>query len=153
MKTPYDPVVRIGRREVETIQLALRAEMLKMAALAVEADKLARHIADEYELAARDWSVFTTHDWLRQKKILSATIDLHRVEAEAKVTRLRDLAGQAYGRMRAAESATQTYVERVEAAEARKAQAEADDLVSARRLLAARRRKRRERQDCHVLSS
>lgn len=142
MKTPYDPVVRIGTREVEAMRDVLRREMERVAALAHDAAALAQRVHDEYVVAEGDYTL-RTDGWVRARKAQADQIALQRAEAEEGLAQLRDRALHAYGRLRAAEQAATAYIDRAQAEEARKAQAEADDLGIARRLLRLRRKKPR----------
>ncbi len=139
MKTPYDPVVRLGRRETEAMRLALRAEMDRIAELADAAGVLAERVRRECDVAAMDWTI-STHDWVRARHAQAEEIERRRADAETELTRLRALAREAYGRLRAAERATATWIDKAREQEQRKEQAEADDLSSARRLLTLRRK-------------
>lgn len=152
MKTPYDPVVRIGRREVELVRLSLRTQIVQVTALARDAELLAEKVRSECGLAAGDWTM-STHDWVRARREQARQIAQQQALAEAELTRLREIATEAYGRLHAAERATDAYVEKAKQEAARKTQAESDDLSSARRLLALRRRagRRARQRDRHVV--
>lgn len=144
MKTPYDPVMRIGKRETETLRIALRAEMDRIAELADAAGLLAERVRRECYAAATDWTI-STHDWTRARHTQAKEIERRRADAEAELLRLRALAREAYGRLRAAERATATWIEKAQEEESQKEQAEADDLSSARRLLNLRQTARTRR--------
>lgn len=141
MKTPYDPVVRVGTREVEALRTALRQEMARIGRLAHDAAALAQRVHDECRLAETD-SALRTDGWVRARKAQAERIAQHRAEAEAGLGQLRDRALNAYGRLRAAEKAASAYLDKARAEEERRAQAEADDLNTARRLLKMRRKAR-----------
>lgn len=137
MKTPYDPVVRFKTREIEALRDSLRREMARIALLAEDAAALAVRVREECALVQGDAAVRTDH-WVRARKAQANRIAEARAEAEAGLAQLRDKAMVAYGKLRAAEKAAGVYVERAEAEVERKAQSEADDLSSARRLLKLR---------------
>lgn len=141
MKTPYDPVVRVGTREVEALRNALRQEMARVASLAHDAATLAQRVHDECAVAEGD-TLLRTDGWVRARKAQAEQIERRRVEAEAGLGQLRDRALNAYGRLRAAERAASAYLDKARAEEERRAQAEADDLNTARRLLKQRRKAR-----------
>lgn len=138
MKTPYDPVVRLKTREIEALRDALRREMVRIALLAEDAEALAVRVRAECALVQGDAAV-RTDQWVRARKAQADQIAEARAEAEAGLAQLRDKAMLAYGKLRAAEKAAGVYIERAEAEAERKAQAAADDLSSARRLLKLRR--------------
>lgn len=139
MKTPYDPVVRLGAREVEALRNALRQEIARVADLARDAEALREHVRTEYALAERSWALRTDH-WMRARMAQAERITQARTEAEAGLTQVRAQAITAYGKLRAAERAAETHRERESATQQRKTQAEADDLTSARHLLKLRRK-------------
>lgn len=141
MKTPYDPLVRIGTRDVERLRDALRQEMVRVAGLALDGARLADRVREECRLAELDVTL-RTDGWVRARQAQAAQIAEQRTEAEAGLTRLRDQALIAYGKLRAAEKAASTYIEKAQTAAEHKEQAEADDLGSARRLLQRKGRTR-----------
>lgn len=142
MKTPYDPVVRLGTREVEALRDALRREMVRAASLADEAEALAQRVRAEVALVQGD-TIIPTDRWVQARKTQAAQIATARAEVETGLAQLRDKAMLAYGKLRAAEKAASLYIEHAEVEAERKAQAEADDLSSARRLLKLRHEVRR----------
>ena len=144
MKTPYDPVVRVGAREMEAMREALRREMARVAGLARDAAALSVRVREECALAEGDPQMRTDH-WVRARKAQAAAIAHYQAEAEAGLAQVRGRALAAYGRLRAAEQAASAYIDRANAEADRKAQAEADDLGNARRLLKLRRRMRARR--------
>jgi len=142
MKTPYDPVVRFGTREVDALRDALRRETARIVGLAHDAAALAQRVHDECTLADRD-ELLPIDQWLRARKRQAERIAQTRAEAEAGLALMRDRAMGAYGRLRAAESVADAYIKQARVSQDRKAQAEADDLGTARRLLRLRHRQRR----------
>ena len=144
MKTPYDPVVRVGAREVEALRNALRQEMVRVSGLVHEAAKLAQHVQEECRLAELD-ATLRTDGWVRARKAQATQIEKQKAEAEAGLNQLREQALTAYGKLRSALRAASAYLDKARAEEARKAQAEADDLDTARRLLKQRRKARARR--------
>lgn len=142
MKTPYDPAVRIGRRTVERLRLSLQAELTRI----TEIDDARADLHDRVEretASAADDPLLSTHDWLRARHAQAQDLARRRTEAETALDRLRSQAGEAYGRLRAAEKAAELHAERLRREALRKDQAEQDDLASARRLLAQHRAERR----------
>ncbi len=142
MKTPFDPVVRIGTRDIETLRDALRQEMVRVAGLALDGARLADRVRNECKLAETD-VMLRTDSWVRVRQAQAERIVQQRTDAEAGLVRLREQAIAVYGKLRAAEKAASSYIERAEAEAQRKAQAEADDLASARRLLELGRGRKR----------
>ena len=138
MKTPYDPAVRIGKRALEAIRVSLRAEIVRIAELDDEAASITQQKMREYEAAEGDWAI-STYDWLRSRQARMHHIAQDKMQAEAELGRLRDEAAQAYGQLQATESAATLWAQHARQHEQRKAQAETDDLASARLLLKRRR--------------
>ena len=73
MKTPYDPVVRVGAREMEAMREALRREMARVAGLARDAAALSVRVREECALAEGDPQMRTDH-WVRARKAQAAAI-------------------------------------------------------------------------------
>jgi len=142
MKTPYDPAVRIGRRTVERLRLSLQAELTRITEIDEACADLHDRVARETASAAND-PLLSTHDWLRARHAQAQTLAQRRGEAESALDHLRRRAGEAYGRLRAAEKAAELHAERLRREALRKDQAEQDDLAGARRLLALHRAERR----------
>lgn len=138
MKTPYDPVVRLKAREIDTLRNALRREMARIALLAEDAEALSVRVREQCALVQGDTTVRTDH-WIRARMVQASQIAEDRAKAETGLAQLREKAMIAYGKLRAAEKAAGVYVKRGEAEEERKAQSEADDLSIARRQLKMRR--------------
>jgi uncharacterized protein involved in type VI secretion and phage assembly len=141
MSTPYDGYVRLQKREVDCIRLSISIEVSLLAQAEQAAQDLAQEVQDECAAAAGDWSI-SPYAYLRARAARSAQIALSLTEHETALARLRQKAGDAYGKLRVAEDAARLHRLRLSQARGRKEQAEADDLSSARLLLRLRREKR-----------
>lgn len=145
MNRRFDALLRIRRRAMDELRLALQDSAGRVSAIEEERTLLARHVRHECAIAAGDCN-FSTHDWLRAR-----LADRHRLAAEQQVQEqaldaLRERAGEAYGALRVAEEAARRHRERLAQMRARAGQAEADDMASARLLLRARHERMRERR-------
>ena len=80
MKTPYDPVVRVGAREMEAMREALRREMARVAGLARDAAALSVRVREECALAEGDPQMRTDH-WVRARKAQAAAIAHYQAES------------------------------------------------------------------------
>lgn len=139
MKTPYDGYVRMQKRTVDSIRIAIsikitRAEMLEQAASGIDAT-----VRQECQTASENWMI-PTHDYLRARQREADMIAQDRAACEEDIDRLRRQASDAYGALRVAEEAAHRHRARIIAQANRAQQAEADDLSTARMLLRARAR-------------
>jgi hypothetical protein len=138
MSTPFDMVVRIERRNVDGLRVAIQGVVGEIDRLASARDQLDARRRSECISAEEDWRVSTYH-WLRARSRDAMRITNDQHEQEDRLAQLRERAGAAYGALRTVENAAERH--RAEVARQRTAQeqAEADDLSNVRRLLAQRR--------------
>lgn len=143
MRTPYDGYVRMQKRTVDSIRIAIsvnisRAEMLDQAASGI-----AVTVQQECKTASENWMI-PTHDYLRARQREANMIAQDRAACEGELDHLRRQASDAYGALRVAEEAAARHRARIRAQVNRAQQAEADDLSTARMLLRARARAKSE---------
>jgi hypothetical protein len=138
MSTPFDILVRIERRNVDGLRVAIQAVVGEIDALTSAREQLDARRWRECEAAANDWGV-STYDWLRARARDAAAIAHDQQQQQARLGHLREQASAAYGALRTAENAAERHRAEVLRKRAVKAQAEADDLSNVRRLLAQRR--------------
>jgi hypothetical protein len=138
MKTPYDGYVRMQKRSVDSIRIAISVNVTKAEMLDHAASKMAATVRQECASASENWAI-PTYDYLRARQREASLIAQDRAACEADIDRLRQQASDAYGALRVAEEAAQRHRVRIIARANRAQQAEADDLSSARMLLRARR--------------
>lgn len=142
MSGPYDALVRMQKRGLDQIRLSIGVEINHADQVARAQDALIEEIEGECLAAQGDWTI-STAAYLRDRAARTARLVQSKREHEEALDRLRQKAGEAYGALRVAERAAALHALREEQARMRKAQAEADDLANARRLLRMRAHMRR----------
>jgi hypothetical protein len=138
MSTPYDGYLRLKKRDIESIKIAISVQVAHVIALENTAQQIAATAQQESAAAAQDWAI-STHAYIRARQRERAQVlrDMH--GSEEQLSSLRQKAGEAYGEQRVAEEAASRFRARATQSANRRAQAEADDLSTARRLLRDRR--------------
>ena len=148
MKTPADPAIRIGRRKVDAIRLRIKAEIECVSHYESALSALEQERKEECTRAGGDWTI-STYEWLRARQAQAHILAEQRMEASERLERLREEATQTYGQCRALEKAADARREQERQSVMRKAQAEADDLSNARRLLKLRAAAAARKRDGH----
>lgn len=130
MKTPYDTALRMQQRDVDAAKVAIAAAAERVAALEQEADALAERAREERVLAHA--LPFDSDLWLARAKHQQARVAAEAEAARGRLAQLREQAQEAFGRLRAIETAAQRYRdEQARALEAAE-QAAIDDIAAAR---------------------
>ena len=143
MKTPYDGALRVRQREIDRIGAAIGTENARLSALEGARRSAEAAAQAELRLASAD-PMLSTYAYLARMRQIQERIESDRTSSAARLDRLRDEATDAFGGMRAMQSAADSYkVEQVRVI-AVSEQSLADDISTAA-LLRARRGAPRER--------
>ncbi len=138
MKTPYCTALRIQRREVDRIRIAISVAIDETDRLDRHAVELARRVAAEHAHAAAD-GLLPENAYFARMKAERGRVARDKALADARLDQLRDKARDSYGAMKAVESAAETFrdgeARRLGAAE----QASADDRAAIDTIAALRR--------------
>jgi hypothetical protein len=138
MKTPYCTALRIQRRDVDRIRIAISVAIDESDRLDRHGLEMARRVADEHACAVSD-GLLPANGYFTRMKLERARIARERALADARLDQLRDKARDSYGAMKAVETAADAFrdgeARRLEAAE----QASADDRAALDMLAALRR--------------
>lgn len=139
MRTPFDAALRIQQREVDAIRIEV--SVAAEAVISVEQAKLALEdrVRRERDTRTEIWLPHADR-WTSHMRHQHERLAQDRLRAESLLEQLRARAAEAYGSMRAIESAAERHrAEQLRESEAAE-QAEADD-ISAVRFLALRRQR------------
>ena len=139
MKTPYDAAIRVRQREVDELRKRIEAERGRLDQIEKRLDAVGAGLARETRLAASDRALNA-----------QAYIDLLRAErgrllaekplVEASLAALRDTAAEAYGALRAIETAATEYRHEAARAIANAEQGMLDDMAATSLLQRSARR-------------
>lgn len=110
MKTPYCTALRIQRREVDRIRIAISVAIDESERLDRHAVELARRVADEHARAAADW-LLPENGYFARMKAERGRIARDKALAAARLDQLRDKARDSYGAMKAVEGAAELFRE------------------------------------------
>ena len=139
MRTPYDPAIRIRRREIEDVRVSIGVEMRRLTEVEHRMEHVTSAAVREAEQAARE-PMMSSYAYLTRMKAERARLDADRRSLDAGLDRLRAKAAAAYGSLNAIESAADSF----RAEEARLAasaeQSRIDDFAAAAYLRARRGR-------------
>lgn len=135
--TPFDTALRIQRREVDTVKVAIGAEVERIAT--IESHTVAHDARMSEERALAYDLPFASDAWVAKMKAQRNQLREAATHAEARLGQLRDQAIEAYGTMRAIEGAAERYRDEAERTAALAEQGAIDDLAAARFLQARRK--------------
>ncbi|HEY0044539.1 MAG TPA: hypothetical protein VGB62_08320 [Allosphingosinicella sp.] len=142
MKTPYDGALRVRQREIDRIGAAIGDENGRLGALEAAQRHADAAAAAEVRLASAD-PMLSTHAYLARMRLIRERIEQDRATSAARLDALRDQATDAFGGLRAMQSAADSYKAEQARVAAVAEQALADDISTAA-LLRARRGAARE---------
>lgn len=135
--TPFDTALRIHRREVDTVKVAIGAEVERITA--IEARARAHETQVRQERALAHALPFSSDAWTARMKADRARLQEAANLAESRLGRLRAQAIEAFGTMRAIEGAAGRYRDEAERVAALAEQGAIDDIAAARFLQARRK--------------
>lgn len=140
MSTPYDTALRVQRREVDAVKVSISVEVERISTLEAMTIAHDTRLRDERALAP---AVPVASDaWVARMKDERQRLEADARQAQARLAQLRARALEAYGTMRAIESAAERYQDEADRAADAAEQAAIDDIAAAR-FLANRARARR----------
>jgi hypothetical protein len=128
--TPFDTALRIHRREVDTVKVAIGAEVERITAIETHARAHDTQMREERALAHA--LPFSSDAWTARMKADRARLQEAATLAEARLGKLRAQALEAFGTMRAIEGAAERYRDEAERVTALAEQGAIDDLAAAR---------------------
>ena len=140
MKSPYDTLIRLQKRQVDEVKLAIGQAVDQVDQVERAQHELVNEVQNEC-LVAQGYLHFSTYAYVQNRKRQAAQLVLLRQQRERELDCLREEATEAFGQLRVVENAAEAFVARKMQECSRKEQAEADDLSSARMLLRLRKEK------------
>jgi hypothetical protein len=127
--TPFDTALRIQRREVDAMRISISVEVERVTQLETQGRALEAQSREEIMAAAA--LPFPTDAWAERMKREQIRINEAACLAQARLGQLRAQAVEAYGTMRAIESAAERHRDEAESAVAAAEQAGIDDIAAA----------------------
>ena len=140
MKSPLDPAIRLQRRTVDDVRVAIRAELERLSDAETAHQALGQRMLRERALAAQDMFLPGTA-WQEKLHRDRAHIEAQRRESEAQLAALRERAAEAFGQMRAMENAADRFREEAEREIESAEQSQLDDISAARMMRTLRKRR------------
>ena len=137
MKTPFDTVLRLRRREIDQTRIAIHAETTRLTEIDQQSRDLEQEVAREYEVCAESWAV-SAEAFMKRRMSQQAHLMAQRVAVSEEIGRLRRAAIDAYGARHVLESAAEAFRADHRLQQSRAEQRETDDLCAARISPAAR---------------
>lgn len=131
MKTPFDTVLRMRRREIDRTRIAIYMETTRLTQIDQQSRDLEQELAREYEVCAQSWSV-SAEAFMKRRMSQQAHLVAQRIEVSTEIGRLRSDAIEAYGSQHVLENAAETFRADHRRQQSRTEQREADDLCAAR---------------------
>jgi hypothetical protein len=132
--TPFDTALRIHRREVDTVKVAIGAEVERI--VTIETRTRAHDARMHEERALAHALPFSSDAWSARMKADRTRLKEAATQAEARLGQLRAQALEVFGTMRAIEGAAERYRNEAERTAALAEQGAIDDLAAARFLKA-----------------
>ncbi|WP_395391337.1 hypothetical protein WBP07_12260 [Novosphingobium sp. BL-8A] len=144
MKTPYDAALRVQRREIDEMSVAISREQGVLAA--VEQAQADAHAARSREKAVAGADLgFVSHGYFARLRAEQRQLTGLQAELAQRLEGLRAEAVEAFGTFRTIESAAEAFKQEAERAQANAEQAGIDD-IAAMAFIKARRSIRREKR-------
>jgi hypothetical protein len=140
MKTPYHAALTIQQRTVDQIKVEISVAIDTADRLHRRATEVQAAIHAEHRVAAADWRLPENRYFLRMRDE-RARLAADRAAADRQLDQLRARAREAYGSLKAVESAADQFAANVRKAAAAAEQAEDDDRAAAGLLRIARARR------------
>ena len=131
MKTPFDTVLRIRRREIDQTRIAIHAETTRLFEIDQESRALEQELAREYQVCAESWAV-SAEAFVRRRMSQQAQLLAERIAVSEEIERLRREAIDAYASQHVLEGAAEAFHADHKRQLSRAEQREADDLRAAR---------------------
>lgn len=126
MKTPFDAALRIGRREIDDMRLAINVQINQLVQVDNSRATVDATVARETR-AAGDDALLSTHAYMMRMRAERARLEADKAMMDARLDMLRSRAAAAYGAHRAVESAAENFREEAARADASAQQARSDD--------------------------
>lgn len=137
MKTPFDTVLRMRRREIDRTRIAIHMETTRLTEIDQQSRALEEELAREYEVCAQSWAA-SAEAFVRRRMSQQADLMAQRVMVSEQIGRLRREAIDAYGSQHVLENAAEAFRTDHRRQQSRAEQREADDLCAARAVPAPR---------------
>lgn len=142
MKTPFDTAMRVQRREIDEMGVAINAQVRTLNEIERAQEDNRHKMAREAEVASGDLAM-SSHAYMERVRAERSRLARDSLVHGARLDTLRSAATEAYGAFRAVEVAAETYREEAGRRSANAEQAGIDDM-SAVAFLNARRISRRD---------
>lgn len=131
MKTPFDTVLRMRRREIDQTRIAIHAETTRLLEIDHKNHEIREELAYEYQACAESWSA-SSEAFLRRRLSQQTQLLAQRIAVSEEITRLRRRAVDAYGSQHVVENAADAFRADHKRRQSWAEQRDADDFCAAR---------------------
>ena len=126
MKTPYDAAMRVQRREIDAMSVAINVQVNLLNQIDQAREEVRTSIIREADVAAADLSM-SSHAYMERVRAEQVRLARDSAMQGARLDQLRTKAASAYGAFRAIEVAAEGFVEAATRSSANAEQAAIDD--------------------------
>ncbi|MET3824913.1 MULTISPECIES: hypothetical protein [Sphingomonas] len=131
MSTPFDATLRLRQREMDAMQVSISVEVNQLAVIEQTRTAIDRSVRHEAQVAATEWAC-SAHAFVARMRAQRAGLLHERASVDARLTRLRSEAAEAYGALRAIAGAADRYRAEADRVAASAEQERIDDFSAAR---------------------
>jgi len=131
MKTPFDGAIRIHRREIDEMRIAINVQVERMVEIETAQVDTETALHRERNVAGED-ALLSSHAYMARMNAERRRLAQDRAVVDVQLTQLRTRATTAYGMSRAIEAAAESYRDEAAQAAAVAEQGQLDDQSAAR---------------------
>ena len=126
MKTPYDPAIRVQRREVDSLGVTINVQLSILNRIEGAREEISASAAREADVAQRNPGI-SAHAYMEHIRAEQRRLTSDGIIQRARLDQMRRKAAEAYGAFRAIETAAEEWRADAEKSRAKVEQAELDD--------------------------
>jgi hypothetical protein len=130
MKTPFDGAIRVGRREIDEMRIAISVEIDQLVQIETARLDNERETSRQREVAGDD-VLLSSHAYLARMRVDRARLQADQAVVDHRLAQLRAKAVTAYGTLKGVSAAADTWRVEAEQAIATAEQEHLDDLANA----------------------
>lgn len=126
MKTPYDPAIRVQRREIDSLGVAINVQVSILNRIEDAREEIGASAAREADVAQRNPGI-SAHAYMEHIRAEQRRLASDGIVQRARLDQMRSKAAEAYGAFRTIETAAEEWRADAERSRAKMEQARLDD--------------------------
>jgi hypothetical protein len=130
MKTPFDGAIRVRRREIDDMRIAIGVQINQLVQVETAQAEIQAEMSHERDVAADD-ALLSSHAYMMRMRAERERLAENQAMIDARLAQLRAKAMAAYGPFKAITTAADTYRDEAAQAAANAEQSHLDDLSAA----------------------